>query len=62
MERLNESLSAQKFMVEVLGGIYPCERSKNTEVNYGQEKQLRDTAAVKTFVKSELFASYKNMD
>lgn len=62
MKRINESLAAQEFLEEVTGGVYPCERSMNTEVNYEEKKEARDTAAVKEFVRSKLFESYMDME
>lgn len=62
MERINESLAAQKFLEEATSGVYPSERSVNTEVNYEEKKEARDTIAVKEFVQSRLFEVYKDME
>lgn len=62
MRRINESIAAQEFLEEVTDGLYPYDRSTNTEVNYKEKKEARDTAAVKDFVRSKLFASYKDME
>lgn len=61
MPRIDEDSAAKEFVSAFLGGQYHLERSKNSEVNYSQEKEPRDTDAVKEFVKSKLFATLENM-
>lgn len=43
------------------GGYYRFDRSQNTEVNYCEMKEQRDTEAIKAFVKSDLFKSIKEL-
>ena len=62
MERINEKEAARKFVGELLDGKYPLERSQNCGVDYGKEKDPRDTEAVKRFVRSELFAKFKDIE
>lgn len=61
MKRIDETKAALKFMEDLTGGEYPLDRSTNTEVNYPKKKEQRDTEAVKEFIKSRLFESYKDM-
>lgn len=61
MPRINEKEAAQQFMTELLNGDYPLERSKNVEVNYCEEKEPRDTEAVKKFIRSKLFAEFRDI-
>lgn len=62
MKRMDEGKAAQKFVEELSGGRYPRDRSTNTEVNYKEEKEPRDTAGVKAFVQSKLFEKCKEME
>ncbi len=62
MVRINEQEAAEKIISDALNGYYGYDRSQNTEVNYQEEKEQRDTAAVKTFVNSSLFNKVRNME
>lgn len=59
--RINESEAAEKFVSDATKGYYSHDRSKNTEVNYREEKEQRDTQAVKKAVKSSLFKTVRDM-
>lgn len=62
MPRINETESAQKFIMRVRSKEYPIERSYNNEVDYKNEKGQRDTAAVKRFTLSQAFKGIEEMD
>lgn len=62
MPRINETESAQKFIMRVRSKEYPIERSYNNEVDYKNEKEQRDTAAVKRFTLSQAFKGIEEMD
>ncbi|MDE5605362.1 MAG: hypothetical protein K2I73_07255 [Eubacterium sp.] len=61
MTRINEQKAAEKIISDALNGYYGYDRSQNTEVNYQEEKEQRDTAAVRNFVNSSLFNKVRNM-
>ncbi|MBR3298631.1 MAG: hypothetical protein IKI64_05435 [Clostridia bacterium] len=61
MKRINESKAAEAFVEKLKAGVYPIERAKNTGVDYCAEKEARDTAAVREFTKSKLFATLNNI-
>ena len=62
MPRINETESAQKFIMRVRSKEYPIERSYNNEVDYKNEKEQRDTSAVKRFTLSQAFKGIEEMD
>ena len=62
MPRINETESAQKFIMRVRSKEYPIERSYNNEVDYKNEKEQRDTVAVKRFTLSQAFKGIEEMD
>ena len=53
MPKLNVQEEMEKFGERLRNGYYATERSKNTEVNYAEKKEGRDTEAVKAFTKTE---------
>lgn len=61
MKRINEKEAAAAFVAKLSDGYYAYDRSQNTEVDYCNEKEQRDTDAVKSFVKSRLFDSLKQI-
>lgn len=61
MTRINEQEAAEKIITDALDGYYGYDRSQNTEVNYQEEKEQRDTDAVRTFVNSSLFNMIRDM-
>jgi len=58
MKRINETESARAFIEKVNGGFYSYDRSINTEVDYPQYKEDRDTVAVKEFATTSVFAKF----
>ncbi len=62
MPRINEVESAKKFYERVKSKVYTIERSFNSEVDYKEEKEKRDTIAVKRFTGSKLFKEIEEMD
>ena len=61
MERNDEATKAAKeFLTKLASGHYRYDRSVNSEVNYRDEKEDRDTDAVKAFTQSALFSSLKS--
>lgn len=61
MKRINEKESATAFVERISGGFYKYERSTNNEVVYKEEKEERDTNAVKEFVNTNAFSKLKEM-
>lgn len=61
MKRINERASAAAFIERARGGTYRYERSINNEVVYKDEKEERDTNAVKEFVNTDVFSKLKDM-
>lgn len=61
MTRINEQDAAEKIITDALDGYYGYDRSQNTEVNYREKKEQRDTDAVRTFVNSSLFQMVRDM-
>ncbi|MBO5336766.1 MAG: hypothetical protein J6A94_06495 [Lachnospiraceae bacterium] len=61
MPRVNVQEETKIFGEKLRSGYFAQERSKNTEVNYAQEKELRDTEAVKAYTQTELFEYIKEM-
>ena len=61
MKRIDEAAAAKAFIAKLSSGDYPLERAKNCAVNYSEEKEDRDTQAVKEFTKSALFLEFKKM-
>lgn len=61
MARINEKEAAVAFVKMVDDGFYKYERSTNNEVVYKDEKEERDTKAVKEFVYTDAFAMLKEM-
>ena len=62
MKRIEENEAAKSFVEKLAAGKYPLERAKNCGVNYSEEKEERDTAAVKEFMNSSLFKEFKKME
>lgn len=60
MKRIDEEKASENFVAKLAAGHFPCDRSVNFEVNYRNEKEQRDTDAVKAFVRSELFRHIKH--
>ena len=60
MTRINETEAAKEYIIKLVAGDYPLERSKNDAPNYCETKEERDTEAVKEFTKSTLFAEFKH--
>ena len=60
MKRIDEA-AAKAFIAKLSSGDYPLESAKNCAVNYSEEKEDRDTQAVKEFTKSALFLEFKKM-
>lgn len=61
MERVDEATNAaEEFLTKLASGYYRYDRSVNSEVNYRDEKEDRDTEAVKAFTQSILFSSLKS--
>lgn len=61
MRRIDEVAAAKDFLEKLKGGSYPMERSKNDAVVYSDNKEERDTEAVRASTKSELFQEFKKM-
>ena len=61
MIRINEEEAANKFIADATDGFYRYDRSQNTEVNYSEEKEQRDTEAVKNAVNSSLFSMVRDL-
>lgn len=61
LSRINEAESANAFIQRISGGFYNYERSVNNEVVYQEEKEERDTKAVKEFANTGVFLKLKEM-
>lgn len=61
MKRIDEKMSAIAFVERVNSGFYKYERSINNEVVYKDEKEERDTNAIKEFVNTNAFLKLKEM-
>lgn len=61
MPRVNVQEETRIFGEKLRGGYFAQERSQNTEVDYAQEKEQRDTEAVKAFTQTESFEYIKDM-
>lgn len=61
MTRIDENVAAEAYMSKLAVGYYPLERAKNDGVNYSEEKERRDTDAVRVFTRSSLFQEFKGM-
>lgn len=61
MKRINEEDAANVFLDQLKNGYYKYDRSKNTEVNYAEKKEKRDTDAIKSFLTSPLFNKLKQI-
>lgn len=61
MKRINEKTSAIAFVKRVNSEFYKYERSINNEVVYKDEKEERDTNAIKEFVNTNAFLKLKEM-
>jgi hypothetical protein len=51
----NVEAAAERFERKLTGSEFTMSRSSNTEQDYTETKQPRDTQAVKEFVDTELF-------
>ena len=47
--------AAERFMAKLKGNGFSMSRSQNSEEDYDETKQERDSKAVEEFVKTELF-------
>lgn len=55
--RINEDEAAKDFMKKLKKeGVFVCEHSLNTEVDYQREKDDRDTQAVRNMAQNNFFA------
>ena len=61
MKRIDEKYATQKFVADLLEGKHPRKRFQNNGANYSEEKEKRDTQAVKEFAQSKLFQHCKEM-
>lgn len=61
MPRVDVQEETRLFGEKLRNGYFSTERSKNSEVNYAKEKEERDTAAVKRFLKTPSFEYIKDM-
>lgn len=61
MPRVNVQEETRLFGEKLRKGYFSTERSKNSEVNYAQEKEERDTEAVKRFLETPSFEYIKDM-
>lgn len=61
MMQIDVEKETLKFKEKFLRGDYEINRSQNTEKNYAEEKELRDTKAVKNFLETDLFEYIINM-
>lgn len=61
MKRIDEATAAKDFIEKLNRGSYPMERSKNDAAVYSENKEERDTEAVRESTKSELFREFKKM-
>lgn len=62
MPRVNVQEETKRFSERLEGNFFATERSRNTEVNYAEKKEPRDTQAVKQFLETETFEYIKNME
>lgn len=61
MPRVNVQEETKLFGEKLRSGYFSTDRSKNNEVDYAEQKEQRDTLAVKEFTKTESFNYIKDM-
>ncbi len=61
MEKINIQGTKEELRKRLESGYFEKVRSKNTEGIYSEEKEARDTAAVKDFVNTDYFDYIKKM-
>jgi hypothetical protein len=61
MPEINVQEATIKFRKRLEEGYYPKMRSRNTEGNYSEEKEPRDTEAVQNFVGTPYFEHIRKM-
>lgn len=61
MPRVNVQEETRLFGEKLRNGYFSTERSKNNEVDYAEEKEQRDTLAVKEFTNTAYFSHIRDM-
>ncbi|MDR2209843.1 MAG: hypothetical protein LBO65_00025 [Spirochaetaceae bacterium] len=52
----------QNFQAELMGGKFKLARSQNSETDYTETKQERDSQAVRDFLETDTFNHIMNME
>lgn len=62
MPRVNVQEETKRFGERLEGNFFAQERSRNTEDNYAEKKEPRDTQAVKQFLETETLKYIMDME
>ena len=61
MARINEKKASEEFVRKLSTDALSLECAKNDVVNYNEEKEERDTLAVRESTESKLFKKFKEL-